>query len=799
MTRFAGEIRLAIRTLLKARGLAATAVVTLGVGMTLCTTAMVVVNAYLFSELPYPNADRLYWLRYGAPGQEQPRGMASLDWRALDDVLELPVAWDLDMFYLLGGEHPESAPGAWVTRGFVEALGIRPAIGRGFDDGAFATGGENVAIISHRLWTTRFGGDPGVVGRTFAAYVSDRPHETERFTIVGVLPQNFWHLNPYTDILAPLRAPSYPYMARLRVGVTAASAAARIRGFVAGAATVPDNWAVNVVSAHEAHVTPLRPMLRTAGVAAALVMLVACANVAGLLLVRATRRQREVAVRSALGASRGAIARMLLAEGLVLGGAATLLAVATTWITLRSLAPLLEQQLGRSAPGGLFAFVVDWRALAFATSVGILTAVVCAIVPMAALRAPQLMPSLQRGQRGATESKRTHRMRAVLMIVEVAASLALLVGSAVMLRSVVALMRSDLGISAERVLNASMTLRQTRYPDAASRAAVFDRLAGRVAAISGVESVGLTTAWPLQQPGQTQIDIVDGPSRGIRAGAHRVSDAYFSALAIPVVAGRAFQSTDRIGTEPVAIVSESLARRLWPAGDALGSRVAAAQPQEGSGETVVVRRRVVGIVGDVRQDPADVDRADLYVPMRQDPTRFAFLLVRTAGAPAAAVPALLDAAHDVDPELVVHRARPLQTIVDETTARPRFMTSLLACFALAAAILALVGVYGVIAYAVRQREREIAVRLAVGADPARIVRLFVRQGGAILIVGLAAGVVATLTAGRLVESQLFGVTFRDPIAVATAVIAFGGAGMLAVWWPARRAASTDPAIALRAE
>jgi ABC-type lipoprotein release transport system permease subunit len=185
--------------------------------------------------------------------------------------------------------------------------------------------------------------------------------------------------------------------------------------------------------------------------------------------------------------------------------------------------------------------------------------------------------------------------------------------------------------------------------------------------------------------------------------------------------------------------------------------------------------------------------------MRQDPTRFAFLLVRTAGAPAAAVPALLDAAHDLDPELVVNRARPLQTIVDETTARPRFMTSLLACFALAAAILALVGVYGVIAYAVRQREREIAVRLAIGADPARIVRLFVRQGGAILTVGLAAGVVATLTAGRLVESQLFGVTFRDPIAVATAVIAFGGAGLLAVWWPARRAASTDPAIALRAE
>jgi ABC-type antimicrobial peptide transport system permease subunit len=246
----------------------------------------------------------------------------------------------------------------------------------------------------------------------------------------------------------------------------------------------------------------------------------------------------------------------------------------------------------------------------------------------------------------------------------------------------------------------------------------------------------------------------------------------------------------------VGILSESLARQLWPDGRALGQRVSIVPVQPGE---ATIRRRVVGIARDVRQGPADDDRADLYVPMPQMASRFAFLLVRTAGDPSGSVPGLRAAARDVDPELVLHGLRPLAEIIDEATARPRFLTSLLGSFALAAAVLALVGVYGVIAYAVRQREREIAVRVAVGADPGRIVRLFVRQGGLLLLAGLACGVATTLAAGRVLESQFVGVTVRDPIAIAAAAAAFGCAGLLAVWWPARRAATTDPAIALRAE
>jgi putative ABC transport system permease protein len=800
--------RLAARSLLGARGFTITAVLTLALGMTLCTTAMVVVGAYLLNDLPYPAADRLHWIRYGTPGQEQPRNMETLDWPSLNDVIEHPVAWDLDVFYMLG-DHVESVAGAWVTPGFVQGLGIQPAIGRGFGPDAFTAGAPNVALISHRLWRSRFGSDPSIVGRTFAAYVSDRPEEAEHFTVIGVMPERFWHINAYTDILTPLRAPTYPYMARLRAGVTPQTAASRITALVAASApALPQNWSVTVVSAHEVHVQTVRPVLRAVSAAAGLVLLVACANVAGLLLVRTTKRQREMAVRVALGAGRAAIARMLLAEGLILGIAASVLALLLTRLTLDALAPVIQQQLGRSAPGGALAFAIDTRTMGLAAGVAVVTALMCALVPLAAVLRTRVSGGLQSGSRTITEGGASQRIRAGLIAVQVALSLTLLCGSALMLRSVVSLLQTDLGITADRVLNASVTLRQNKYPDPPSRVSAFERIAAQLGALAGVESVGLTTAWPLQQPALQPIERRDaaGRARGAtplgketsRAVVHGVSDAYFTTVNIPTIAGRGFGAADRAGGALVAIVSDALARQLWPGADAVGQRVAVPQSQQ-RGEPVLVERQVVGVVRDVRQGPADVNLADLYVPIAQTSTRFAFVLVRTSGAPANWLAPLRSAIRDIDPELAMDRTRPLQVSVDEITARPRFLTSLLGAFATIAGLLALVGVYGVIAYAVRQREREIAVRLAIGADPARITRLFLQQGAGILSVGLGLGVLGVLAAGRLIESQLFGITPRDPVALALAVLAFALAGLGAIWWPSRRAGSLDPAIALRAE
>ena len=747
------------------------------------------------NDLPYPQADRLYWIRYGTPGQESPRDKETLDWASLNDVIEHPVAWDLDVFYMLGGDNVESIPGAWVTPGFVRGLGIQPAMGRGFDAESFAPGASNVALISDRLWVSRFGSDPNVVGRTFTAYVSDRPEEAEQFTIIGVMPRGFWHINSYTDVLAPLRAPTFPYMARLRSGVSAADAAARITALVSSAQPVPPNWTVTLESAHDVHVQSVRPILKAVTGATALVLLVACANVACLLLVRATRRKKEMAVRAALGAGGGAIARMLLAEGMILGGAALALALLLTRLSLGALAPTIQLQLGRSAPGGIVA--LDLSAAGLAAGIGVLAVLMCALVPLAAALRTRLSGALQSGNRTMTESSGAQRARSVLIAAQVALTLTLVCGSALMLRSVSSLLHTDLGFSADRVLNGSMTLRQNRYPDLPSRAAVLERTSTRLAALAGVESVGLITSWPLQSSTAQPIERIGTTREQARAGVHAINDAYFATLRIPTLAGRSFATADRQGTPPVAIVSESLARRWWPAG-AIGQRVSVPQSQE-RGRPIPVEREVVGVVRDVRQGPADEDAADVYVPLLQAPARFAFVLVRTAGEPSNWLAPLRTAMREVDPELAFDRVRPLQMAVDETTARPRFLASLLGAFAIVAALLALVGVYGVIAYAVRQREREIAVRLAIGADPAQVTRLFVRQGAVILLSGLGVGLVGVAAAGRVIESQLFGVTPRDPIAIAGAVGAFAIAGLAAVWWPSRRAGATDPAAALRSE
>jgi predicted permease len=326
---------------------------------------------------------------------------------------------------------------------------------------------------------------------------------------------------------------------------------------------------------------------------------------------------------------------------------------------------------------------------------------------------------------------------------------------------------------------------------------MFERMMSRLGALPGVRSVGLTTAWPMQPPGAVTVSAEAGPDGG-RAGLHYVNDGYFDALQVPLAAGRVFTSRDRSGSAPVAMISESLARRLWPSGDFL-SHTIVVEENLGGDRPVRIAREVVGVARDVRQGPQDQDLSDVYVPLLQSPGRFAFVLVRTDGDPAASVTAFRTAIRELDPELAVQNARPLQIVVDESAARPRAIAWLLSSFAVMATALALVGVFGVISHAVRQREREIAIRMALGADPGRLTRLFLRQGVRILGVGLILGLAGAWSTGRLIESQLFGVTASDPLALAGAAAAFAAVGTAAIWWPSRRAAATDPATALRAE
>lgn len=802
MAELAADLRIAIRTLLRARGFTAAAVVTLALGIALNASVLAVVNAYLLKSLPYPEATRLYSIRYAPPDQNPPRGLQALPWHSLDDVIEHPIAWDLDMFFLIGGDHPERAPGAWVTPGFMQGLGIRAVVGRVFGPDDFQSGSPQVALISHSLWHARFSGDPSIVGQRFEAYVSDRPTEPEIFTIVGVLPAGFWHVNPYTEVFVPLRATTYPYMARLREGIPLAEAERRITALVkSGVGPVPADWQASVRSVHSEYVGRLRPILVAIAAAAALVLLIACANVAFLLLIRATRREREIAVRLALGAGRIQIARMLAVEGLALGAAATAGGIALSWLALRRLAPIVQQQLGRPAPGGAPAIAVDGFVLTAALACCVVTAFTFALVPLLTSWRANLSRAMQAGSRSGAEGKGSRRTRSALIALEVAASLALLAGCGLMVRTVVHLLSVDLGYRTERVLAASVGLRERSYPDAVVRQAFYERLVRRLAQVPGVESVALTN-WPAVAPPRPQpLEAEDAAGAARReAGIVGVSPGYFATLGVPRVEGRDFALSDRIGAEPVALVSETLARRLWPQGSVLGRRIrATGREAPGADPSSVAWRTVVGVVKDVRQSHTDEDRADLYVPLLQVPGRFASVYVRTAGEPLLWLSALRRALKEIDPAASLQATGTLQGLIDEQLARPRFLAGLLAAFAVFAVLLALLGMYGVIAYAVKQREHEIAVRMAVGADARDVMLLFLRQGALVLGIGIAAGLYGAAVIGRLLAAQVHGIRSNDPPTLVAASLAFACAGLAAVWWPARRAARTDPAVALREE
>src|SRR5262245_39725224 len=462
---FLSDCRIAARTLLKDRGFTVVVITTLTLSIALAASVIAIVNGYLLRSLPYPAADRLYSIRFER-GQQVPDGLEQLDWRSLSSIIEVPIAWDLDMFYVTSAEHPEQAPGAWVTPGFMQGLGIGAEVGRAFTDEEFATGHPQVAMISHAFWRDHFGGDPGILGRQFRAYVSDRAAEAETFTIVGVLPSNFWHVNPYTQIFAPLRTATYPYMIRLREGVPAGDAERRIGDLV----RVP----VHLRSVHTEYVQSLRPILLSIELATAIVLVIAFANVVFLILIRTHRQQRDVAIRFALGAGRGQVVRTLMTESLLLCVAAAILGVALATLLLAALGPMIQEQLGRPVPGGVSRLTVDFVVIAIVVVLTIIVAFGLSLVPLVGSRRQSLMFFMRRGHLGASGVTSARHFRSGLIVLEIAGTLPLLMGCGLMIRTLVHEMNTDLGIKSDRLIAAGITLRERSYPNEASRLAFYD-------------------------------------------------------------------------------------------------------------------------------------------------------------------------------------------------------------------------------------------------------------------------------------------------------------------------------------
>ena len=797
------DLYYAWRAIARNPGFAVVVILTLGAGLALSLTVLTLVNAYMIRPLPYPSSERLHSVILTSPGAEPIRGLDNIDWSALDDVVEHRIAWDLDMFYLLGASYPEAAPGAWVTPGFVQGLGLRAQIGRVLDTGDFTPGGPTSVIISRRLWSTRFGSDPDIVGRSIRAYVSDRPDEAETLTIVGVF-ADFWHINIFTDVIGPLRAPAYPYLIRLREGVDATSIADRITALVRGSAqNVREDWHASTTSVQERYVEEMRPLMKAIALSAGLVLLIACANIAVLLLVRSARRRHEIAIRLALGATRARLARLLGLETLLLGVTATLCGVGVSALLSRVMAPVVEQRLGRRLPGGESALMVDSTLLAAMLAGCILLTVALTLAPLLTLWSTPTSSALKTGDRGSTEGRTARRLRSALIASEIAAALALLVGSALLIRSSVAMLNVDHGFRAAGLLTTSVGLRARVYSNAASRARFYERLLQRFDEENTGHRVALSSVWPLQQA-QPRLVARAGQGTAVRAGVTRVTAQYFATLHIPFLDGASFGTHDRLGGDRVVVISESLAHRLWQNARAVGQELRIVAEGTTSDTTPAnVSHVVIGVVRDVRQVHyddgrvhADANVFDAYVPLLQDPERSAFLYLRAF---TQAPETLRTMIAGLDPEVAVQPPRNVTEMLAESRSGPRQLAWVLSLFASFAALLALIGVYSVVAYGVRQREREIGVRLVVGADPRAVTTLFVREGSPLIACGLAAGILVSAALGHVLRSQLFGVEPLAPGVLAATIALFAICAWLALWWPARRAAFIDPVHVLRNE
>ncbi len=827
------DLRYGFRILLKRPGFAAVAVLTLALGAGVNTAIFSVVDAVLLRPLPYPEPERLVmlWTTMRLQGTSN-SGSALPDyreWRDRSHSFEGLAGFYYSDFNLAGGgAEPERAQGAHVTANLFSVLGVRPALGRGFLPEEEQFGRHRVVLLSHGLWQRRYGGDPSVIGRGVSV-------GGETYTVVGVMPEGmaFFDNQPAVELWTPISfAPGdnmdsrnnyFVYLVgRLRPGVTLAQAQAEV-GNIAGQLREESKEGPGfgglVVPLHEQLVGDVRTTLLVLLGAVAFVLLVACVNVANLLLARAAAREKEFAIRASLGASRARIIRQSLLEGLPLGltGCAAGLLLAA-W-GMDALVALLPASLPRHNAIG-----VDGRVLAFTLLVSLLTTLVFGLLPAFQASKSDVQSALGEGGRGGTTGRRRSRLRGLLVSAEVALALVLLVGAGLMIQSFVRLRRVDTGFSAQGVLTMRVSLDDAKYPpplnvNSPPPAAVgfYDQLVERVRALPGVEAAGVSTVLPLGagdgwgklfsvegQPAPASIEQVPSVRFAL------VSPDYFRAMGVAVRRGRAFDEHDSAASQPVAIINETAARRFFPGEDPLGKTVWLGPPESmlppapPGQETHFPRRTVVGVVADTKG--SDLSRAaqpEVYAPYSQNKdegwNNNFMLAVRGGGDPKQLLPAIRAQVRALDPEQPLTDVATMEERLNQALSRQRFSTLLMGLFAGVALALAAVGVYGVMSYAVAQRTQEIGVRMALGARRGDVLRMLIRQGMLLTLAGVGAGLLGALALTRVMSGLLYGVSATDPLTFAGVPLVLVIVALAACVVPARRATKVDPMVALRYE
>jgi putative ABC transport system permease protein len=816
---FYADVKHALRALIKNPGFSSVALIALALGIGANTAIFSVVNTVLLKPLTYPDPDRIVQFLLTVPGHSV-LGCSATEFNILrqqTSVFEDVSAYDSGGagMNLTGGAFPEQIHSIRASADYFRLFGAPIIYGRAFSAAEDSPGAGHFAMISYGLWRRRFGGDPGIVGRTISL-------GGEPYTVTGIVGTSFV-TEPAADVWIPFQinpnstdqGHTFVAAARLRPGVTLAEAiselqlaARQFREKFPGVKGPQDGFSVELL--RDAVVSEVRSSLLVLAAAVGFVLLIACANVANLLLVRATGRRREIVIRAALGAGRERLFRQLLTESVVLfllgGGLGLILGT----VGVRALLAMNPGNIPRIGPSGA-AVALDWRVLAFTVGISFVTGILFGMIPALDASKADLSTMLKEGGGRSGSSFRQNKMRSILVVSETALALILLVGAGLLIRTFVALRSVDPGFDPHNVLTLRMSLSGPRFQSTPGVAQLVRDAVQRLDALPGVDSAGSTCCLPLEG-GPGLPFMVEGrplggnPSHG-RGGWSSVSPDYFRVLKIPILRGRGFSDRDDAAAPPVVIVNQAMVQQVWPKENPLSARLLIGK---GMGPVFEdVERQVVGVVGDVHDSGLSRNPGPtMYLPVSQVPDKITALssqvypiawVVRTRVEPHSVIAEVENQLREASADLPVGRIRTMNEIMVQSTASANFNMLLLTIFAVSALVLAAIGIYGLMAYSVRERTQEIGIRMALGAGAENVRNMVVLQGMRLTLAGIGLGAAAALGLTKLMASFLFRVKSWDPIVFITVPVVLTAVALFAVWIPAYRATRVDPVIAIRCD
>jgi predicted permease len=785
------DVRYGLRRLWRERAFTTAAVLTLGLVIGVNGAIFSVVEAVLLRPLPFPEPDRLIEI-YGTTKNSNRAeiSVADLEELAAARSLQSIAAEQVQSVNLTGVEEPGRLIGGFVARSYFEILGVTPALGRGIGSEDEKPGGPSVCVLNYAVWRDRFGSDERVLGRSLV--LNNEPH-----AVVGILPESFQPRYINAEVWIPVRHyPGYSRdrartpvfaLARLAPGATIEQARAELGGIMLRLAKehpgTNRDRGVAVHALREIAVGSRRRPVLVLGAGATCVLLLGCANIAALLLSRGASRKREIAIRSSLGAKKGRLIRQLLTESLLLAASGCVVGIMLANFGIDTLRVFSPDLIGLTEPR------LNMTVLAYLAAASTLTGILFGLAP--ALGAGRQATALLR-QRGGT---RSHRFQNGLVAGQLALALVLLTAAGLLAASLRNVAAIHPGFQAERVLTLEYRLARDKYPTASRQASIHHQIAERVETVPGVESAALVGALPFSGNGNRILLALPDRQEPVTVGYNPVSPAYFATVGVPLLEGRDFSFADGGNSPAVAVVNRTLADRFWPGRHVLGLQV-----RVSTGPAAFTPATIVGIVGDVKQNALDdAGEPQLYRPYAQDPYAFATLVVRTKGDPLALGNSVKQAIWSVERQQSVWKVRTLEHLVDRSYSYLRYVTWMTVCFAALALLLAAIGLYGLLSYTVTQRTSELGIRMAIGASPADVMRLVLRDGLVLTAIGIVAGIASALVLTRFLRSQLYEVAATEPAVYAGVALVLLIVALLALWFPARRAMRVDPIEALRQE